>query len=365
MTQEVYFFGGISVITNLATYYFLIMTYLRISRYKHLRKERTVKVRWITQRKNIGEYRRRHATLKPSNLDTTDEHKDAIAYKPSYFVLLTSNTFLMLGNILTMVALLHSFMDYDSSVERFKNIFLGLAGFFSWMNILTIMSISKSLGGVAESLRRTVREVSLLLYGITPVFLAFLFSGFCAFHSHERFDTLKKVGASLGAILCGDEVTGFLYAAMDFGSLGLLYSMGFCVLFMVCIHNVLIFVVSDAFRTYIIEASKKKNGSPSRPNSRRPSGKNGKLTMVNVDSETRFRYEKSAISKDLYQEKRLLDDQKEVDKTKDKLFYSIVPQYRESHILELNMRKDFIVEDLHHLKETFQDVIEEPLGSLR
>lgn len=303
--------------------------------------------------------------LKASNLDKTDEHEDTVTYKLSFFVLLISNTCLLMANILTFASLIPRFVTYDSDVERYINILLGLAGFFSWMNVLTIMSISSYLSPVAESLHRTVREVTLLLYGIVPIFFAFLFSGYCAFHTHERFESLKKMSASLGAILCGDEVTSFIYAATEFGTIGLVYSMGFCMIFMVCIHNVLIFVVAEAFRAYIIETSKKKHAIAKQTLSRRNTWVKKQFSETNFDAEMRNNYRKSAISNNLYKQKQLLEDKKDIESTKQKLFYSIVPQYKDSHIQELNLRKDFIIDDLKHLRETLYDVMEEPLGNYK
>lgn len=341
---------------------------MRISRYRYLRFQRIVKARWITQRRNVEEFAFRSTILKHSNLDTTDKNEDLVTYNASFFVLLASNSLLLLANILTFASLIPisglSDMDFQNQIR----VFLGLAAFFSWMNVLTIMSISSQLGVVASTLQRTFKEISYLVYGISPIFLAFLFAGFCAFHTHERFNTLLKVAASLGAILCGDEVTGFILASKSFGDLGLLYGLSFCILFMVCIHNVLIFVVGEAFKMYTVETMRKQNGLKTPKNLSRGVttehftevfGENLiNLNMVEFDH-------KSVLSEKLNYEKQVIFDNKEADKEKIRLFQSIRPQYKEAHIREMNMRIEFIREDLFHLNESLEDMLEEKMGRMR
>ena len=117
------------------------------------------------------------------------------------------------------------------------------------MNLLTIMSSFEILEPVSISIKTTIQYVSLLIAGVLPIYFAFLFCGYMAFHEHEKFDSLKKTNATLNAILAGDEIMPFIMACLEsYGTLGFLYSMAFCILFVICIHNVFIYIVSESFK---------------------------------------------------------------------------------------------------------------------
>ena len=353
---------------NLFAFVFSTKRYIRTLRYRYLRREREIKTRWIEQRKNVQEFRKNRNFLKHSNIEQADPDEYHVENDLSFFVLMVSNVFLVLANLLSYSSLLPVTGVSDVDFARWVNIFLGLGTFLSWMNILAIMSLWKELSVVGSTLTRTLKDLGQVFYGVFPVYLAFLFAGYCAFHTHERFDTLTKMGASLGAILCGDEITGFIYAGKSFGTIGLLYSMGFCILFLVCIHNVLIYVVTEAFKQYEVEVHAKKGrhhkhdirsgmSTPLMPRTPHP--------HPFMDYEMNERIQNSVLSDKLKYEKELISDTKEMDRIKMKIFEDTMPDNKAQQFSEMFLQIDLIKEDIVHFATSFEDLLKEELSKRR
>ena len=370
--QEVYFFNTLFLLVNIAAFRFSTKRYVRILRYHYLKREREIKTRWLEQRKNVQEFKKTRNIFKHSNIDSTepDEDEELVTHDLSFFVLIGSNISLFLANIFSYSSLLPVTGVSDLDFQRWVNIFLGVGSFFSWMNILNIMSLWKELSVVGSTLKRTLKEIGQLLYGIIPVYLAFLFAGYCAFHTHERFDTLQKMGASLGAILCGDEISGFIHAGMDFGTIGLFYAMAFCILFLVCIHNVLIYVVTEAFKQYEFEVNSKRKHAHIAHKKELISGivtpllpQISELHIIE-DEVLLFRCRDSVLSDRLSYEKEVIHDIKHIDRVKKMIFDATMPDNKSQQFSEMFLRIDFIKEDLQHLHQSFEDLVKEELSRI-
>lgn len=364
LTQEIYFFNTLFLLVNIAALRYITKRYVRILRYRYLRKERKIKARWIEQRKNVQEFKRNKSFLRLTNIDMTDPDEKLVTNDLSFFVLMASNISLSLANIFSYSSLMRVTGVSDLDFQRWVNMCLGLGSFLSWMNILTIMSLWKELSVVGSTLTRTFKEIGHLLYGILPVYMAFLFAGYCAFHTHERFDTLTKMGASLGAILCGDEISGFIYAGMSFGPMGLLYSMSFCIFFLVCIHNVLIYVVTEAFKQYEVEVNLKKGRHQKKDGKNGPASPTPKHTSnihIIEDSAMMFRVHDSVVSDRLKYDKEVVRDPNQLDKVKKMIFEGTMPDTKTQQFSEMFLKIDFIKEDLLYLAESFDDLVHEDI----
>lgn len=312
----------------------------------------------------MQEFKRNKAFLRLTNIDMTDPDEELVTNDLSFFVLMASNISLSLANIFSYSSLMPVTGVSDLDFQRWVNICLGLGSFLSWMNILTIMSLWKELSVVGSTLKRTFKEIGYLLYGIMPVYLAFLFAGFCAFHTHERFGTLTKMGASLGAILCGDEISGFIYAAMSFGPMGLLYSMSFCIFFLVCIHNVLIYVVTEAFKQYEVEVNLKRSRhhkKDAKSGLASPTPKHTSKIQLLDDNALMFRVDDSVVSDRLSYDKQVVHDPNSLDKVKKMIFEGTMPDTKTQQFSEMFLKIDFIKEDLHYLAESFDDLVKEDI----
>lgn len=185
------------------------------------------------------------------------------------------------------------------------------------------------------------------------------------FHEHELFDSLTKANATLSAILAGDEIMNFIIPLRyTYGRVGLIYSMSFCVLFIVCIHNVLIFIISESFKIEVAAEDKflrktKKQSVVQVPGS---PGLQRMLSMPPTAADNRA--ELSVISRDIYEEDPVVLGDDNINSVRKKVYNKIIPQSRQSHINDMNLKKQIVKHDIHYLKQSMQDLMTEQLGTL-
>ena len=217
---------------------------------------------------------------------------------------------------------------------------LGFGAGLGWANVITILSLLESFTVVSRSISNSAKSLTLILVGILPLFFAFLFAGYCAFHEHERFNTLSKTNATLNAILAGDEILDFITALTTYGELGFIYAMGFCIVFIVCIHNVLLYVVTEAFKDESAEYDRKRLEARVSKGKAEDDSDDLSLEEPSAHLEAADQKLQQTVAADrVYKRRQLLDDNE--------------------HIFEMNTRKQIIKEDIHFLKETVQNLITE------
>lgn len=207
--------------------------------------------------------------------------------------------------------------------------------------------------------------MSRFLYGVAPLFFAFLFGGYCMFHEHEKFDSLTKTNATLQAILAGDEIMNFIIPLREtYGRPGLIYSLAFCILFIICIHNVLIYIVGEAFKIQsgIQEKDDRKLG---RKASVHPSMTPGLKPSLHADPAMLIYSEETLVSNQVYEEEQLVTGDDDINRVKAKVFNKIIPQSRETHIIDMTAKKAMIKDDIRYLKQSIQDLAAEQISSPR
>lgn len=185
------------------------------------------------------------------------------------------------------------------------------------------------------------------------------------FHEHEKFDTLTKTTVTLNAILAGDEILDFIRALMGkYGTLGLVYSMCFCVMFIVCIHNVFVFVVGEAFKEQnVVFEKNQRRLAKSRSVLKDSKGSPFKLMMAPGDAAQMFgRLEETVASTANMEKKVIIGSEEKIQLAKKKVFNKIIPQSRDKHIIEMNHKKSLVKDDIHYLKESVQNLATERLG---
>ena len=216
-------------------------------------------------------------------------------------------------------------------------------------------------------MKKSIWGIANLLFGVVPLFFAFLFGAYCMFHENEKFDTLTKAAATLNAILAGDEVLNFINPLMNnYGNIGLIFSMGFCIMFIVCIHNVFIFVIGEAFKdeTEIHEKQKRREKKVGKA-----LGKDQKVSFVmNINStdmnQLSSKLEETVASSSNMEKKEIVRTDEQINFAKKKIYNKIIPQSRDRHIIEMNHKKSMVKDDIHFLKESIQNLVAEKLGSI-
>lgn len=184
------------------------------------------------------------------------------------------------------------------------------------------------------------------------------------FHEHDKFDTLTKTTVTLNAILAGDEILDFIRALITYGQIGFLYAMGFCILFIVCIHNVFVYVVSEAFKENSIKWEKdqrklsKKSKSTIR-DSKAVSALRPQSIVPGMNDLT----EQTVVSKDVFEPQLVVQGDENLNFVKKKIYNKIIPQSRDQHIIEMNVKKSIIKDDIHYMKESMQNLASEDIGN--
>lgn len=184
------------------------------------------------------------------------------------------------------------------------------------------------------------------------------------FHEHERFDSMTKVTVTLNAILAGDEILDFIIALMTYGPIGLLYAMAFCILFIICIHNVFIYVVGEAFKDEQSRQDKLvKKYTKRRATIADPIGIS--QTVINKilgKNNMTFHLEGTVVASQVYEKELVVQGEDNINFVKKNVFNKIIPQSRDKHIIEMNLKKGLIKDDIHYLKESFQNLVAENIG---
>lgn len=184
------------------------------------------------------------------------------------------------------------------------------------------------------------------------------------FHEHEKFGTLTKTNATLQALLSGDEIMNFIIPLLEtYGKTGLIYSMAFCILFIICLHNVLIYIVSEAFK---IQATlQKKDVMRLRKKDSIHSAISPMLPRtLAIEPSLQIRAEDTVVALELYDKKQLLAGDEDINGIKTKIFNKIIPQSRDKNILEMAAKKALIMDDIHYLKQSLQDLAAEDIDPI-
>lgn len=183
------------------------------------------------------------------------------------------------------------------------------------------------------------------------------------FHEHEKFDTLTKTNATLQAILAGDEVMNFIIPLSEtFGRPGLLYSLAFCILFIICIHNVLIYIVAEAFKLQNEQEAKDDRRSIGRKGSVHPSATPYFNPKQLGDPALLIHAEETLVAQQVIEEEQVVAGDDDINRVKTKVFNKIIPQSREAHIIEMSGKRNMIKDDIRYLKQSIQDLAAEQIG---
>lgn len=183
------------------------------------------------------------------------------------------------------------------------------------------------------------------------------------FHEHEKFDSLTKTNATLQAILAGDEIMNFIIPLREtYGRPGLVYSMAFCILFIICIHNVLIYIVAESFKLQN-EQQEKDNRKIGRKASVHPNMTPFLKPNLNLDPAMLIHSEETLVSNQVFEEEQLVAGDEDINRVKTKVFNKIIPQSRETHIIDMTAKKAMIKDDIRYLKQSIQDLAAEQIGN--
>lgn len=158
--------------------------------------------------------------------------------KTSEFKLLTFfNITFVIATLAMLGANIINFLDEIKVVEitdtaiKLRDIFLSFGVGISWINLLEVISVHPQLAMITQTFKLSIRSIGLFLLSILPIFLAYVFSGYCIFSEEERFSDLPGSLINLIALVAGDEVQDNLAMSNKFGIFGVIYGFSFCLFF--------------------------------------------------------------------------------------------------------------------------------------
>lgn len=345
------------LLLNVVVYNQLGGALVLMGRFNVLEKERITLNRWTAQRREAQEFAATQSLLH-SGLQARSEKPRFKSFSFSSGLLLLSNFFLTLANIFS---LLNRLGVRSLNLRGYTDVMLGFGASLAWANVITVISLLESFTVVSRSISNSAKSLAYILVGILPLFFAFLFAGFCAFHEHDRFDTLTKTNATLNAILAGDEILDFITAMTTYGEIGFVYAMGFCVVFIVCIHNVLLYVVTEAFKDESAEYEQQRRQARlakgrAEDDSDDQSAEERPAAPLEAAEE---QLQQSVAADRLYKQRPLLEGEEDLEQAKSRVFSGVTPESRSKHVFEMDTRKQIVKEDIHFLKETVQNLIGE------
>jgi len=367
--KEFYFINYVSLLCNLVTYYYVMDLILSLAKLTSLDRQKTIKQRWITQRENVQKYIDHKAWAENYTEQKEAQKIDSgVLFNFSNVVLIFANTFLLLANIFVILNTLKWRLGSDGEYEYYTRVFLGLGTSLSWANVVSLLAQLKTFRVVSYSIRASAKGVALLLFGILPLFFAFLFGAYCMFHEHERFETLTKTAGGLSALLAGDEILDFINALRQYEAVGTIFAMVFCVTFIICIHNVFVYIVVQSFKTNIALLDKNDRiEKQKRMNLMRKTLLNSAELIQQenwYDRPGRFGniFEDSVISKQIFEIEAVKMSDMKLLGAQNQIFNKIIPQSRDKFRQELSHKKSVIYTDISSLLESIESFIGENIG---
>lgn len=167
---------------------------------------------------------------------------------------------LLLANITIIVGSIGNSTKSEST-DFYTSLFLGLGAFFGWCCNLQTLRYFEGFDTVTKTFSYAAWDTFLFGIGIIPIFLAFLFSGFCMFHEAERMSTLEASFETLMALFAGDELSDLFFDTDEF-PLSSLYAYLYTMLMLFFIANVFVYIIEgsiDKVNSEVRELHRKKN----------------------------------------------------------------------------------------------------------
>ena len=360
--REIFFINYLSVAINLCTFYHIVVLIITILKHGRLEKAKLIKEKWMRMRRLQEKYQSQNQLQMAGTTEAALEQSNRLVlFTFPNTLLFVSNTFLLLANFCIISISLRLFIVFDSQMQKYAQVLLGLGCCLSWANTCTVVAIFDNFTVVTRSILLSVKDAAYMIFGVLPLFMAFLFGAYCMFHEHERFDGWDKTVGTLSAIIAGDEILDFHDALYyNYGVLGVTFSLGFCILFIISIHNMMIYIISEAFK---VESelqerlSRKKKAQDTRL--KRNSTLVGGMLVLPIGTSAES-YKMITLAENKVE---VVTKEEEIAGVKNRIFNKIIPRSRDKHLIEMQTKINIIAEDIKYLKESVQNLSTEKIDS--
>lgn len=179
-------------------------------------------------------------------------------------LLIISNFFNILANSSIFVHELGAKLKVDE-VETLVDITTGFGAFFSWLNILDVLTHFKSMIIVRQTFMNSAPSLFLFVIGACPIYFGYLFLGMCLFQEVERFENLRFSIISLNALLTGQSLqSNFMDTYKIFGYWGFTYTLTWLLFICYGAMNVFKFLLDSGYQYQLRAIEKKKKNKKSK-----------------------------------------------------------------------------------------------------
>jgi len=250
--KDIMIYNFFCLILNVAMSINLITVVIDTVRYQFLEREKENKYQWLLRKnKNFTGTK----ALKDI-FQREDKSLSVSAFNFWTIMMLLTNMFQLLANLTIFMG---DFLTTDKSgeIDGYISLFLGIGCFFAWLSNLRILSFYEELNVVNDFFVYGVPKVAYFAVGIAPIFLAFVYSGYCMFHEAETMSELENSFLSFLALFAADELQNFFFAIEEF-PLSYTWAYTYCVTFLFFIANVFVALVEGSFDQAVDDLEEKK-----------------------------------------------------------------------------------------------------------
>jgi hypothetical protein len=253
--DEIFMFNLVSFGLNLIMIIFISSIVVNIMKYQNLKEEKMNKYRWLLRNKKNYESESTLEEILKSWPEEDGAEVDVHMFSFWNVVLILSNLFNILANLIIFINGLSLTFKLDQ-IEFFITVFLGFGCFFSWINILYILGQYENFSLVNKTLSNSAPSIFWFAVGISPIFLAYVFSGYCMYHETNRFKNLQTSYLSMLAMFAGDEIDKSFEDTADY-PLSNLYTYSYTFTFLLVIANVFVFLIESGYQMELKEIEKR------------------------------------------------------------------------------------------------------------
>jgi hypothetical protein len=142
-------------------------------------------------------------------------------------------------------------------IDFIITVFLGFGCFFSWISVLEVLSLYQNFRLVSQTLAISTPSVFWFAVGTSPIFLAYVFQGYCFYHENPQFKTLQTSYFTMLALFAGDEIVEYINQArsMPFSDF---FGYSYVFIFLLVIANVFVFLIESGYQTELGNMEKRR-----------------------------------------------------------------------------------------------------------
>jgi len=153
----------------------------------------------------------------------------------------------VVGNLCQMFGAV-MFLYNQEIIQKVQETLIGLGCFCAWVGLTRFLEHTSNAYIIINTLKRSFNVIIPYIIGLLPIFMAYVFLGFCLFWKTGVYTGTTDSMVAAFAVLLGDSVYDFFIAAVrENNFIGQLYMFSFIVFFICVVHNIFIAIIQEGF----------------------------------------------------------------------------------------------------------------------